>query len=240
MFNFRFLLLMACLLGAAPAWAQLYEVRQGQLPYAGRSQSSVNVVVDGSVDETRDFFQSFMKDSYRISFKSGLAGLLGKKTAIAAKQVAGTAISSRPVDLYAALTALTDSTTEVALFGGFGEKTFFSPDLTAAEFKHLQDMLEKYAPAARTNAYRQQVAEAEAKVAAVDKEKDKLNRAIESTRSNTAANLKRIDELLRQNKSNALLLRQDSVQLISNGQLHQTSSQILERRRARLSAVDHK
>ncbi|QKG53702.1 hypothetical protein [Hymenobacter sp. BRD67] len=231
---------MACLLGTAPAWAQLYEVRQGQLPYAGRSQSSINVVVDGSVDETRDFFQYFMKDAYRISFKSGLAGLLGKKTAIAAKQVAGTAISSRPVDLYAALTALTDSTTEVALFGGFGEKTFFSPDLTAVEFTHLQDMLEKYAPAARTNAYRQQVAAAEAKVAAVDKEKDKLNRAIESTRSNTAANLKRIDELLRQNKSNALLLRQDSVQLISNGQLREASSQVLERRRSRLSAIDHK
>lgn len=216
---------------------QNYVVRQGQLPYAGRTQYSVNVVVDGPEDQTRDFFQDYMKSTYRISFKGGLSGLLGKKGVLTAKEVAGTGISSRTVDLYAATTALTDSTTEVAMFGGFGEKTFFSPDLTAIEFKRMQTLLEKYAPAARTNAFRQQVLAAEANIAAIDKEKDKLNRAMESARNNTAANLRRIDELLRQNKANALLISQDSVQLISNGQLRDAGTQVLERRRQRLAGV---
>lgn len=233
----RLCLLLIALLTAAPAWAQLYQVRAGQLPYAGHTQASVNVVVDGPEDQTRDFLQSYMKDAYRISFKGGLAGLLGKKPVLSAKKETSTAISSRAVDLYAATTALTDSTTEVALFGSFGDKTFFSPDLTTAEFKRMQALLERYAPAARTNAFRQQVADAEAKISAIDKEKDKLNRNVASTRSNTTANLKRIDELLHQNQANAQLLKQDSVQLISNGQLREAGTQVLQRRRARLAGV---
>ncbi len=240
----QFFLASALALGlAAAARAQTYEpgqnyvVRQGQLPYAGRTQYSVNVVVDGPEDQTRDFFQDYMKSTYRISFKGGLAGLLGKKGVLTAKEVSSIGISSRPVDLYVATTALTDSTTEVAMFGGFGEKTFFSPDLTALEFKRLQTLMEKYAPAARTNAFRQQVVAAEANIAAVDKEKEKLNKAMESARNNTAANLRRIDELLRQNKANALLISQDSVQLISNGQLREAGTQVLERRRQRLAGV---
>lgn len=126
------------------------------------------------------------------------------------------------------------------MFGGFGEKTFFSPDLTSLEFKRMQAFLEKFAPAARANAYRQQVAAAEAKVAAIDKEKDKLNKAMQSARDNTAANLKRIDELLRQNQNNAQLLRQDSTQLVGNAQLREVSQAQLERRRERLTTVEHK
>jgi hypothetical protein len=216
---------------------QNYVVRQGQLPYAGRTQYSVNVVVDGPEDQTRDFFQDYMKSTYRISFKGGLSGLLGRKGVLTAKEVPGTGISSRTVDLYAATTALTDSTTEVAMFGGFGEKTFFSPDLTSIEFKRMQTLMEKYAPAARTNAFRQQVLAAEANIAAIDKEKEKLNRAMESARNNTAANLKRIEELLRQNKANASLISQDSVQLIGNAQLRESGTQVLERRRQRLAGV---
>ncbi len=240
----QFFLASALAIGLVPAArAQTYEsgqnyvVRQGQLPYAGRTQYSVNVVVDGPEDQTRDFFQDYMKSTYRISFKGGLAGLLGKKGVLSAKEVSGIGISSRPVDLYVATTALTDSTTEVALFGGFGEKNFFSPDLTSLEFKRMQTLMEKYAPAARTNAFRQQVVAAEATIAAIDKEKEKLNKAMESARSNTAANLRRIDELLRQNKANALLISQDSVQLISNGQLRDAGTQVLERRRQRLAGV---
>ena len=234
---FRPLFLLAALLATAPAWAQLYVVRQGQLPYAGRTQASMNVVVDGPEDQVRDFWQDYMKDTYRISFKGGLLGLVGKKNTLTAKQITAPTISSRPIDLYLATTALTDSTTEVALFGGFGDKTFFSPDLSTTEFNRLQAILDKYAPAARTNFYRQQVADAEAKIAAIDKEKDKLNRAMESARNNTAANLKRIDDLLRQNKSNAALLSQDSTQLISNGQLREAGTKVLEHRRQRLSGV---
>jgi hypothetical protein len=217
---------------------QNYVVRQGQLPYAGRTQYSVNVVVDGNEDKTRDFLQSYMKETYRVPLKNGLVSMVTKKNGIlTAKQVAGTNISSRPVDVYAATTALTDSTTEVALFGGFGEKTFFSPDLTNTEFKRLQAMLERYAPAARVNAFRQQVLEAEAEVAAIDKEKEKINRNMDNTRANTAANLKRIEELLRQNQANAQSLSQDSVRLISNGQLRETKTQVLERRKTRLAGI---
>ena len=217
---------------------QNYVVRQGQLPYAGRTQYSVNVVVDGNEDKTRDFLQSYMKETYRIPLKNGLVSMVTKKNGIlTAKQVAGTNNSSRAVDIYAATTALTDSTTEVALFGGFGEKTFFSPDLTSTEFKRLQAMLERYAPAARVNAFRQQVLDAEAEVTAIDKEKDKINRNMDNTRANTAANLKRIEDLLRQNQANAQSLSQDSVRLISNGQLRETKTQVLERRKTRLAGV---
>jgi len=239
-----FLLTLSALLTTVPTWAQdyvagqNYVVRQGQLPYAGRTQYSANVVVDGPEDQTRDFLQSFMKETYRIPLKSGFVNMVTKKNGVlTAKQVAGTNISSRAVDIYAATTALTDSTTEVALFGGFGEKTFFSPDLTSTEFKRLQAMLERYAPAARVNAFRQQVAAAEANVAAIDKEKEKITRAMENTRANTAANLKRIDELLRQNKANALTISQDSVQLIGNAQLREAGTQVLQRRRERLAGV---
>lgn len=239
-----FLVLPFCILIACAAHAQSYEpgqnyvVRQGQLPYAGRTMNSVNVVVDGNEDKTRDFLESFMKETYHIPLKSGLMSMVTKKNGVlTAKQVAGTNISSRPVDIYAATTALTDSTTEVALFGGFGEKTYFSPDLTTTEFKRLQAMLERYAPAARVNAFRQQVLEAEAQVAAIDKEKDKINRNMDNTRANTAANLKRIEDLLRQNQSNAQSLSQDSVRLIGNGQLREVKSQVLERRKTRLAGV---
>ncbi|MDJ0363697.1 hypothetical protein QMK33_00915 [Hymenobacter sp. H14-R3] len=240
MLNLRLVLLGGALFASAPAWAQSYQVRQGQLPYAGHTQASVNVVVDGTEDETRDFLQSYMKSSQRLSFRGGLAGLLGKKPVLAAKQVSGTSIASRTVDIYAATTALTDSTTEVALFGGFGDKvtsTYFSPDLTPAPFKQLESILTKYAPAARTNFYRQQVADAEAKIAAIDKEKEKLNRHADATRANTAANLKRIEELLRQNEANAITLSQDSVQLVNNGLLREAGVKLLERRRTRLSIV---
>jgi hypothetical protein len=229
---------------APAAHAQTYEpgqnyvVRQGQLPYAGRTQYSVNVVVDGNEDKTRDFLQSYMKETYHIPLKSGLVSMVTKKNGVlTAKQLTGTSISSRAVDIYAATTALTDSTTEVALFGGFGEKTFFSPDLTATEFKRLQAMLERYAPAARINAFRQQVTDAEAQVAAIDKEKEKINRNMDNTRANTAANLKRIEELLRQNQANAQSLSQDSLRIISNSQLRETSVQVLERRKTRLAGV---
>ncbi len=227
------------------AQTDLYLVKDGQLPYEGRTQYSVNVVVEGKVDDTRDFFQSYMKDAYRASFRSSLVSLLnlknkGSSGLLTAKQVSGTGISSRPVDLYAAFTMLTDSTTEVAMFGGFGEKTFLSPDLTKTEYNKMRALLEKYSPAARTHYYRRQVAEAEAKVAAIDKEKEKLNKTMQTTRDNTAANLKRIDELLRQNQGNAQKLSQDSTQLVGNAQLREVGQAEVERRRERLSAVEKK
>lgn len=236
---FVLLLALLALAGLRPAQAQLYVVREGQLPYAGRTQYSVNTVVDGAQNPTREFFQDFMKDQYRVSFRGGLAALvgIGKKDILSAKQQSGTFVSSRPVDFYVAFTTLADSTTEVALFGGFGDKTYFSPDLTTVEFKRLVTMMEKYAPAARINFYRQQVKAAEDAIAAINKEKDKLNKHVETTQNNTATNLRRIEELLRQNQANATQLRQDSVQLVANGQNRQAAQVVLDKRRARLSTV---
>ncbi len=240
--SFCLFLLLIILTGAVPAAAQLYQVRAGQLPYAGRSQASLNVVVDGSLDQTRDFWQSYMKDTYRVSFRGGFGGLLGlnKQNVLTAKQVVIATLSSRPTDLYAAFTPLADSTTEVAFFGSYngkGDQPFFSPDLTAQEFGRMQAILEKYAPAARLNALRQRVAEAEANVAAIEKQKEKLERSMESTRNSTANNLKRIEDLKRQNEANRQQLRQDSTQLVGNGVLRETSRQALQRRRERLGAV---
>ncbi|MEJ7659384.1 MAG: hypothetical protein WKG07_07045 [Hymenobacter sp.] len=62
-----FFLLLNFLPIFAFAQTDLYLVKDGQLPYAGRTQYSVNVVVEGKVSDTRDFFQSYMKDAYRAS-----------------------------------------------------------------------------------------------------------------------------------------------------------------------------
>ena len=54
------LLLLTCLPGLAAAQTDLYLVKTGQLPYAGRTQSSVNVVVESPVSEARmhDMFEA--------------------------------------------------------------------------------------------------------------------------------------------------------------------------------------
>ena len=241
MLNPRFALLLGGLaLAATPALAQLYEISpDGSVTHDRRQIAAQKVQVDGTVANTRDFLQDFMKDSYNIRFKSGALATLGvgKKDELTAPQVSGINVSSRPVDLYVALSAPTDSTTEVALFGAWGDKTYFEPSRTVPEFKALGAILAKFATAARVNAYRQQVADAESSVAAIDKQKAKLEHSIQSTQGNTAANLKRIDELLRQNQSNALQVRQDSTQLVSNALLSETARLHLQRRRDRLGTV---
>ncbi|MVN76741.1 hypothetical protein GO988_10450 [Hymenobacter sp. HMF4947] len=233
------LLASALALVATPAQAQLYEIQDGTITHDRREVFAVKVQVDGTVANTRSFLQDFMKDTYNVRLKSGaLASLgVGKKDELSAQQVSGIGVSSRAVDLYAALSAPSDSTTEVALFGAFGDKTFFEPGRTVPEIKGLRNILAKYSTAARVNAYRQQVADAENSVDAVEKQKTKLERSTQSAQSNTASNLKRIDELLRQNQANVLQIRQDSVQLISNAQLREAARLNLERRRDRLNSV---
>lgn len=235
----RFVFAASLLLASAPAFAQteLYVVRNGQLPYAGRTQQSANVVVEGPLDNTREYFQKFMKDRYRISFGGGLSGLLGKKNIISAKQANSLAIATNKVNLYTAFTSLTDSTTEVALFGGYDDQKWFSSDLTPNEFGQLKITLEKYAPAARINAYRYQLKLAEDAVAALDEQKKKLDKSIKTAGDNTAANLKRIEELLAQNRANAAQQHQDSTQLGANAVLRTSAQQVVERRQTRLKAV---
>lgn len=235
--------LFSSLLLVQPVRAQLYHVASGVATHDRRDRDALLVQVDGSVETTRDFWQDYMKDTYSVRFKSGALatlGIKGKKDELAAQQVSGLGIASRPVDLYVNLNAINDSTTEVAFFGGFGDKTYFEPNSTASEFKGLQKILDKFAIAARVNAYQVQVKEAERDVTAAEKEQDKLNRSIQSAQSNTAANLKRMDELTAKNRSNALQMHQDSTQLTSNAQLRELRRVRLLRRRTRLASIGAK
>lgn len=233
------LLVSALALATTPAWAQRYEIEPGFVTHDRREIAALKVQVDGTLENTRNYWQDFMKDTYNIRFKGGaLASLgVGKKDVLSAQQVPSIGVSSRPVDLYVAFSAPTDSTTEVSLFGSFGDKTYFEPTRTVPEFKGLRNLLTKYSTAARINAYRQQVTDAEGGVAAVDKQKTKLEHSIQSAQSNTASNLKRIDELTRQNVSNAQQMHQDSLQLVSNGQLAEAAHLTLQRRRDQLGTV---
>ena len=241
--SFRLTLLLSTLLlltGAARA--QLYEVTTGTATHDRRDHPAVTVLVDGPVAATRDFWQQYMKDTYDLRFKGGaLASLgVGKKDELSAQQISGIKVSSRPIDLYVNFTAANDSTTQIALFGGFGDKTFFDPARTVPEFKGMQNMMQKFVTAARVNAYRNQVKAAEDAVAAAEKEQEKLTKSIKSAQSSTASNLKRIDELTRQNVSNAQQMHQDSTQLTTNATLREATRLRLQQRRERLATVDHK
>jgi hypothetical protein len=237
------LLISLLVLLAAPAWAQLYTVTNGTATRDRRDRDAVLVQVDGSVETTRDYWQEYMKDTYSIRFKSkalAALGIKGKKDELAATEATGAGISSKPVDLYVNLNAINDSTTEVAFFGGFGDKTYFAPGTNASEFASLRKIMEKFAVAARANAYQIQVKEAEREVSAVEKEQDKLTKSIQSAQSNTASNLKRIDEMQSKNRSNALQMHQDSVQIATNAKQLELNKARLQRRRERAGSVGKK
>jgi hypothetical protein len=243
MLKSRLTLLISLLLLAAPAWAQLYTVTNGTATRDRRDRDAVLVQVDGSVETTRDYWQEYMKDTYSIRFKSktlAALGIKGKKDELSAQEATGAGISSKPVDLYVNLNAINDSTTEVAFFGGFGDKTYFAPGTNPSEFASLRKIMEKFAVAARANAYQVQVKDAEREVAAVEKEQDKLTRSIQSAQSNTASNLKRIDEMQSKNRSNALQMHQDSVQMTTNARQLELNKARLQRRRERAGAVGKK
>jgi len=237
------LLISLFVLLAAPAWAQLYTVTNGTATRDRRDRDAVLVQVDGSVETTRDYWQEYMKDTYSIRFKSkalAALGIKGKKDELAATEATGAGISSKPVDLYVNLNAINDSTTEVAFFGGFGDKTYFAPGSNASEFASMRKIMEKFAVAARANAYQVQVKDAEREVSAVEKEQDKLTKSIQSAQSNTASNLKRIDEMQSKNRSNALQMHQDSVQIATNAKQLELNKARLQRRRERAGSVGKK
>jgi hypothetical protein len=244
MFKVRLALLLSFLvLLGVPAWAQLYTVTNGTATRDRRDRDAVLVQVDGSVETTRDYWQEYMKDTYSIRFKSktlAALGIKGKKDELSAPEATGAGISSKPVNLYVNLNAINDSTTEVAFFGGFGDKAYFEPGGTPSEFASLRKIMEKFAVAARANAYQVQVKEAEREVAAVEKEQDKLAKSIQSAQSNTASNLKRIDEMQSKNRSNALQMHQDSVQMTTNARQLELNKARLQRRRERAGAVGKK
>jgi hypothetical protein len=225
---------------AAPAAAQLYDVRAGDANYNKRSRTALKVQVEGKASDVRDFFQDWMKSNYSIKFKSGGLLKLGKSEVLEARQTPTNAISGKLINLYALVLAPADSVAEVAFFGGFDDNTFFDPDKTPTEYNALRTILQNFATAARLKTYRDLIADAEKKVKAAEKEKERLEKNRVSLQNNTTSNLARIEELKKKNEQNLLQSRADSASLIKNGQVLEQSRLRLQQRRDRLSALDRK
>ncbi|WP_035567752.1 hypothetical protein [Hymenobacter sp. IS2118] len=238
--SFVFLLFLVSLVSVGPAAAQLYDVRAGEVNHEKKTRPALKVQVDGKASDVKDFFQNWMKQTYNIKFKSGGLFGFGNSDALTARQTPANAISGKLVDLYAIVVAPSDSTSEVALFGGFDDNTFFDPDKTATEYSALRVMAQTFATAARLKAYRDQIAESEKNLKSAEKEKDKLEKNRNYLRSNTTANLAKIEELLKKNIQNEQEMRSDSVSLIKNGEVLDQTRVQLQRRRDRLSALDRK
>ena len=228
------------LLAAAPASAQLYDVRPGDVSYNRSPRPALKVQVDGKASDVRDFLQSWMKSSYNIKFKNGGVLGLGKSDVLVARQTPASTVSGKLVNIYASVVAPSDSVSEVSLFGGFDDNTFFDPDKTATEYNALRTITQSFASAARLKAYRDQVADAEKKVKTTEKEKEKLEKSRISLQNNTTSNLARIEELKKKNGENLTQSRSDSVSLIKNAQLLDQSRVRLQRRRDQLSTLDRK
>jgi hypothetical protein len=234
------LLTLSGLLFTRLATAQLYDVREGETSYNKAPRATLKVQVDGNASDVRDYFQKWMKDSYNVRFKSGGVMGMGKSAVLEAQKVQASTVSGKLVNLYATVIAPSDSVSEVAIFGGFDEKTFFDADRSGAEFNALRGMLQNFAGAARVKAYRDMIEEAEKKLREAEKEKDRLEKERLTLAANTASNLLKIQELLRQNTQNTLLSRSDSTQLIRNAAQRELDRARLQRRRDRLSALDRK
>lgn len=228
------------LLTAHAAAAQLYDVRPGDVSYNQKPRAALKVQVDGNTTNVRAYFQQWMKSSYNVRFKSGGVLGVGKSDVLSARQVPASTISGKLVDLYASFVAPTDSVVEVSVFGGFDDNTFFDPENSKSEFNALRGMVQNFAGAARTKAYRDMIAEAEKKLKATEKEKARLEKERLSLKNNTATNLQRIEDLKKRNAENLLQSRADSVSLIKNAQLLEANRLHLQRRRDRLTALDRK
>ena len=237
---YALLLALVGLLAAAPASAQLYDVRPGDVNYNKKPRAALKVQVDGKATDIRDFFQDWMKTSYNIRFKTGGVLGMGKSDVLVAHQTPASTISGKLVDLYATIIAPSDSVAEVAIFGAFDDNTFFDPDKTVAEYNALRSIAQNFAGASRLRAYRDLIAEAEKKLKATEKEKEHLEKEQTSLKTNTEANLARIEELKKKNIENRLQSRSDSTSQTKNALLLNDSRLRLQRRRDRLSALDRK
>lgn len=234
------LLTVSSLLFARLASAQLYDVREGETSYNKAPRATLKVQVDGNATAVRDYFQKWMKDSYNVRFKSGGVMGMGKSAVLEAQKVQASTVSGKLVNLYATIIAPSDSVSEVAIFGGFDDNTFFDASRSANEFNALRGMLQNFAGAARVKAYRDMIEEAEKKLREAEKEKDRLEKERLTLAANTASNLLKIQDLMRQNTQNTLLSRSDSTQLVKNAAQRELDRARLQRRRDRLSALDRK
>ncbi|SHI67880.1 hypothetical protein SAMN02745146_1366 [Hymenobacter daecheongensis DSM 21074] len=236
-----FLLVASALFGsAAKVQAQLYDVRTSTTNFERKERDAVKVQVEGTAAWTRDFWQSWLKDTYNIRVKGGGVLGLGKSDLLVAKQTPASSVSGKLIDLYSTVTSPSDSTSELSVWAAFGPDTFLSPDKNATEFAALRTITQSFASAARLKAYREQIAEAEKQLKEAEKEKEKLEKERTSLQASTTSNLARIEALKQQNISNTLKAREDSVKLVSNAQQLDLRKLRLQRKRDRMTGLERK
>ncbi|UOG74177.1 hypothetical protein MTX78_18900 [Hymenobacter tibetensis] len=231
------LFLLAFVLTGYSASAQMYEVRDNSINYEKQERAAAKVLVDGTPEWTRNFWQSWLKDTYNIKSKGNGTFGVGKRDVLAAKQVPASSVSGKLIDLYAMVTAPSDSVTELAVFGGYDAKTYFSPENTPTEFAAMRTMAQNFAKAARLKAYQEQIEAAEKELRETEKEKDRLEKERTSLAKNTENNLEKIEALKKQNIDNKLKASQDSAQLLVNAQQLELRKAKLQRRKDRLSTL---
>ncbi|MBT9391923.1 hypothetical protein KLP40_02000 [Hymenobacter sp. NST-14] len=234
----RFLIPLLFVLLPLAGRAQLYEARTSSVNFEKRERDALKVQVEASADWTRNFWQSWLKDTYNIKLKGdGLLGV-GKKDNLTARQVPMSSVTGKLLDLYSTVTAPSDSVAELSVWAAMGPDSFLSAAGTPTEFNALRGIVQSFGAAARLKAYREQLAAAEKELSATEKEKDKLEKERSNLASNTKANLEKIEQLHKQNADNKLKSAEDSVKLLDNARLLELRKAQLERRRARLTNLD--
>lgn len=225
---------------AQPAAAQLYEVRDGSVNFERKEREALKVQVDGTAKWLRDYWQSWLKDTYSIRLKGDGTLGVGKKELLVAKQTPVSSVSGQLLDLYSSIVAPADSVAELAVWATLGGNSFLSPTQTPSEYAALRTLVQSFAASARIKSYKDQLTEAEKQVKDVEKEREKLEKNMQNLQANTTSNLARIESLQKQNAENVLKVRQDSVKLITNAQQLTLRKLQLERRRDRLTTLERK
>lgn len=234
------LLLTSLACGAPAARAQLYDVRPGSADFKGRDRDALTVQIDGTAAWTRDYWQTWLKDTYNIKLKgTGVLGI-GQKDVLEARQIPVSKESGKLLDLYSTVTAPSDTVAELSVFAALSSDTWLDQNKTPDDYADLRRVVQSFATAARVKAYQEQIATGEKVLRETEKEKDKLQREVTSLQTNTTSNLAKIEALQKQNETNRLKAQEDSVKLITNGQQYELRSRQLQRRRDRLNALDRK
>ncbi|NVO83380.1 hypothetical protein [Hymenobacter terrestris] len=227
---------LVLLLAAATAQGQLYEARAGSVSFEKRSRDAVQVQVEATADWTRDYWQRWLKDNYKIKLKGNGVLKVGKSDYLTASQVLISSTTNQFVDLYSTITAPSDTVAELSVWAATGPDTFLAA--SGREFGPMRDIVQRFATAARLQAIRDGVNEAEKALAAATKDKEKLERSRANLAGNTKSNLARIEQLHQQNAENKVKSAEDSVKLLDNARLLELRQSQLERNRTRLLNLD--
>lgn len=234
------LLFLPLLLAAGHTQAQLYEARTSSVNHEKRERDAVKVQVEGTAQWTRDFWQSWLKDTYNIRLKGDGVFGVGKKDVLSAKQVPMSSVSGKLIDVYSTVLSPSDSVSELSVWAAMGPDAFLSASGTPSEFSSLRTITQSFAAAARLKAYREQIAEAEKELQTSEKEKEKLEKERLTLANTTKSNLEKMEQMRLQNEANKLKSSEDSVKLLDNARLLELRKAQLQRRRDRLTNLDRK